>query len=226
MNADAAKLTRDKILDAAADVFGREGYKTATVRKICRQAGTNVASVNYYFGGKAGLYREVARNLIAETFDRFPVVAPNASELSHEQRLQFFVKGILNRLLSPDGLSGYPGKGQLVARELAEPSEILDNIVEEFVRPTAVALSRIVRGLLGPKAADTEVMKCQVSIIGQCFHYALARPIVTRLFSVDPSQPPIVEELADHVTRFSIAGLAGIRAQIEQRRHKPPVDRG
>ncbi len=225
MPQEPAHLTRDKILHAATDVFGKQGYKAATVRNICRQAGANVAAVNYYFGGKAGLYREVVRNLMAETFDRFPVVAPNASKLNPEQRLRFFITGVLNRLLSPDGLSGYPGKGQLIARELAEPSDILDDIVEEFLRPTASALGRIVRDLLGPEASDRDIMKCQVSIIGQCFHYALARPIVTRLFSVDPSQPPIVAELAEHVTRFSIAGLVGVRRQIEQRRRAASTDR-
>jgi AcrR family transcriptional regulator len=225
MSHDTVNPTREKILQAAADVFGKQGYKPATVRNICQQAGVNVAAVNYYFGGKAGLYREVARGLIAETFDRFPVTAPDASDLSPEQRLGFFVKGILTRLLAPGGLSGYPGKGQLVAREMAEPSEILDDIVDEFIRPTALALGRIVQDLLGPDASGRDVMRCQISIIGQCFHYALARPIVTRLFKVDPSRPPIVEELADHVTRFSLAGLDGVRRHIAQRRRARTTQR-
>ncbi len=207
--------TRDRILDAAGDIFGRQGYKAATVREICRAAGVNVASVNYHFGGKENLYREVARDLISRTFERFPVAGGDPGAPAGD-RLFTFVRAVLSRLLSPGGLTGYPGRGQLVARELADPSPVLDSLVEDFIRPTALVLSGIVAELLGPAATERDVKKCQVSVIGQCFHYALARPLLTRLFAFNPSDPEIIEELARHVTRFSLAGIAGVRRHLEQ----------
>ncbi|MFZ5569063.1 MAG: CerR family C-terminal domain-containing protein [Thermodesulfobacteriota bacterium] len=208
------KSTREKIMDVAAEVFGRRGFKAATIREICRRADVNVASVNYYFQGKEGLYREVARNLIATTFARYPVSVEAESGNPPEQRLRTFVSAVFHRLLAPGGLSGYPGKGQLVARELADPSPILDSIVEDFIRPTARDLSGIIMLLLGPAASERDVIKCQISVIGQCFHYALARPILTRLTRLELSDEDILDELAEHVTRFSLAGIAGIREEI------------
>lgn len=215
MNADDATSTRDKIIDAAGEVFGRCGYKAATVREICKKADVNVAAVNYYFQGKEGLYREVTRDMIAKTFERYPVMVETDAGKPPDQRLLIFIRAVLFRLLAPDGLSGYPGKGQLVARELADPSPILDGIIEDYIRPTAGTLGAIVLELLGPAATEKSVMKCQVSVIGQCFHYALARPILTRLTRFEFSDQGIIEELALHITRFSLAGIAGIRKQGE-----------
>jgi AcrR family transcriptional regulator len=210
-NTSDERSVKDKILDAAGDVFGRVGYKAATIREICRAAGVNVASINYYFGGKEDLYRTVVMDLISRAFERYPIDEGTDGQSSPEDRLRAFVHGVLRRLLSPGGLSGYPGKGQLVARELADPSPFMDDMVNEFIRPTAAVLSAIVSELLGTGATIKEIMRCQISVIGQCFHYAMARPIVTRLVPMDYSDPAIIEELTGHITRFSLAGIESVR---------------
>ncbi|HSO18011.1 MAG TPA: CerR family C-terminal domain-containing protein [Desulfosarcina sp.] len=208
------KSVKERILDVAGDVFGRVGYKAATIREICRLAGVNVAAVNYHFGGKKELYRIVVTDLLERTFSHYPVDAGINARSSPEQRLQAFIHGALKRLLSSDGLSGYPGKGQLVARELADPSPFLDDMVDEFIRPTAAVLSAIIAELLGPGAGFREIMRCQISVIGQCFHYAMARPIVSRLTAIDYSDASVIDELTGHITRFSMAGMAAIRDDL------------
>ncbi|WP_419661370.1 transcriptional regulator, TetR family [Desulfosarcina variabilis str. Montpellier] len=206
------KSVKQKILNAAGDVFGRKGYKAATIREICRTAGVNVASINYHFGGKKELYRTVVEDLLSRTFAQYPVDEDVDPQSSPENRLRAFVRGALRRLLSPDGLSGYPGKGQLVAKEMADPSPFLDDLVDEFIRPTAAVLLSIIQELLGPKATIKQMVRCQISVIGQCFHYAMARPIISRLAAVDYQDTSIIEELTDHITRFSLAGIDAMRA--------------
>jgi AcrR family transcriptional regulator len=51
--------TEDKIKQAAKEVFLREGYEGATVRQIAREAGVNVALMNYYFQSKEQLFRSI-----------------------------------------------------------------------------------------------------------------------------------------------------------------------
>ena len=84
-------------------------------------------------------------------------------------------------------------------------------MVDEFIRPTAAVLGVIVSELLGPRATGQDIMRCQISIIGQCFHYAMARPIVNRLFVMDFSDDSTIDELADHIARFSLAGILSVR---------------
>lgn len=205
------KSVKRKILNISGDVFGRKGYKATTVREICRAAGVNVAAINYHFGGKKELYRTVVEDLLSRTFAQYPVNEGVDPQSSPETRLRAFVRGALRRLLSPDGLSGYPGKGQLVAKEMADPSPFLDDLVEKFIRPTAAVLLSIIEEMLGPKATTKQIARCQISVIGQCFHYAMARPIITRLAVVDYQDASMIEELTDHITRFSLSGIDAMR---------------
>ncbi|MBI9076524.1 MAG: CerR family C-terminal domain-containing protein [Desulfatibacillum sp.] len=207
--------TRGKILDAAGEIFAREGFSGATVREICDLAGTNIASVNYHFGGKVGLYRELCHSLFSTIFDQFPVTRDFPKGTSPEDRLAFFVEGLLNRLLEQQAGEGIPKKSQLLARELAAPSPVMDSLVDEFVRPTAGVLFEIIRQILGPRASERDISHCLLSLVGQCFYYGMARPIFTRLNFLDLNEPGIVEELARHVTRFSLGGMAGIRRNLE-----------
>ena len=56
--------TRERILDAALDLFGERGLTGTTVRDIALRAKVNVAAISYHFGGKDELYRAVATSVI------------------------------------------------------------------------------------------------------------------------------------------------------------------
>lgn len=56
---DDARTTRERILDAAEDVFARLGYYAATIRGITRSAGVELSLARYYFGSKDELFRQV-----------------------------------------------------------------------------------------------------------------------------------------------------------------------
>ncbi|MFW6075841.1 MAG: TetR/AcrR family transcriptional regulator [Chloroflexota bacterium] len=67
---DEKQSTRDIILDAAIAILGRDGYQGLTARKVAAEAGTNLALVNYYFGGKRGLLLAVYDALERQRFER------------------------------------------------------------------------------------------------------------------------------------------------------------
>ena len=56
--------TRERILEAALDLFGERGLTGTTVRDIAQRAKVNVAAISYHFGGKDELYRAVATTVI------------------------------------------------------------------------------------------------------------------------------------------------------------------
>lgn len=54
--------TKERLLDAALDLFAVHGYAEVSVRQITARAGTHLSAVNYHFGDKRNLYLEVFRS--------------------------------------------------------------------------------------------------------------------------------------------------------------------
>ncbi len=53
--------TRERLLEAATQLFAEHGFRGASVRDLCDLARANPAAVSYHFGGKRQLYRAVLR---------------------------------------------------------------------------------------------------------------------------------------------------------------------
>ncbi|MBN0001791.1 TetR family transcriptional regulator, partial [Pseudomonas aeruginosa] len=51
--------TRARLLEVAGQLFARLGYAGAANKAICEAAGTDLAAINYHFGGRDGLYQAV-----------------------------------------------------------------------------------------------------------------------------------------------------------------------
>ncbi|WP_053736224.1 TetR/AcrR family transcriptional regulator [Nocardia sp. NRRL S-836] len=52
--------TRARIMEAATAEFAAKGYAATRTTDIAARAGVNKQLISYYFGGKEGLYREIA----------------------------------------------------------------------------------------------------------------------------------------------------------------------
>lgn len=206
--------TRDRLLNAAGEVFADRGFRDATVREICRIAGVNIAAVNYHFGDKASLYREVIQFSAREAFTKYPIggVEPNATA---EDRLRAFVRNYLNRMLD-DGRPAWHAK--LITREMVEPTPVLDELVEAFVRPQYERISAIVTELLGEAATPERVRMCVTSIVGQCLFYKNCRPVIERLLTEHRYDEASRAALADHIAEFSLGGIARLRRGASEAR--------
>jgi len=200
---------KQRIMTAAAQVFGRKGFNAATVREICQAARVNLAALNYYFGDKQTLYRIVVTDLLEQAIQRFPADMGMNGETDPVNRLKLFIRAMLHRLLAPGGISGYQSQSRLLARELADPSPVLDSLVQDFIRPQAAILGRIIEELISGAASREQIMRSAFSIMGQCFYYGYAWPIATRIIPMDLADPGTLEALADHIADFSIHGLIG-----------------
>src|SRR5258708_2039803 len=109
-------VTRQRLLEAAGEVFAQEGFRSATVRDICRRAGANVAAVKYHFGDKQKLY-SAAVHYAHDCAKRFPVDEGLPPDPTARQRLEGFVRAMLMGVLEP----GRPAwHAKLMAREMVE----------------------------------------------------------------------------------------------------------
>ncbi len=67
--ADRKENTRDKILDAAENLFAQKGYSGASVKNIADQAGVTGAMIHYFFKSKEALYNAVLERVANELYE-------------------------------------------------------------------------------------------------------------------------------------------------------------
>src|SRR5215475_5457688 len=63
---DRARDTVEAILEAAAQVFERHGYRAGTTNWIAERAGVSIGSLYQYFPNKDAIVMELARRHIAQ----------------------------------------------------------------------------------------------------------------------------------------------------------------
>src|SRR5271157_1855526 len=116
--------TRGRVLKVAARLFAERGFNHVSVRDICKEAGSNVASVNYHFGDKLGLYKELI-NAVAERMNDAKISALEAgSGRRPEEQLRAYIRGFMHQLLDANPQETC-WLEKLIARETTEPTPAL-----------------------------------------------------------------------------------------------------
>jgi AcrR family transcriptional regulator len=207
--------TRDRLLQTSAQLFAARGFKDVTVRDICRAARANVAAVNYHFGDKLGLYREVlqvATDAVRETNEAGQRAAEGQSPA---EKLRRYLSVFLRRVLNPENETIH----RLIQREADHPTPGLDTMIEQVLRPRLEFFAAVVAELMACDPADPRVLRCVGSILAQTIIYVRKNPLAERLGFVFKPTPENIEAAARHIAEFSVAGIRAIAAQ------KTPADR-
>jgi AcrR family transcriptional regulator len=194
---------RKRIILAAGEVFAEKGYQAATVRQICQDAGVNLAAVNYYFGDKERLYIETVR--FAHRPDDEPDELPEWPEgTPTEAKLRDFIRGLLTRMMGQRA----PWQRQLMFREMLSPTVACRELVRTYIRARFDQLRQILSEVLPPETPVHQRHQIAFSIIGQVLHHHVAGEVVTLLVGEEEREAHYgLEELADHITEFSVAAL-------------------
>lgn len=213
-----ARQTRERLLTAAAEVFAEKGFWETTHAEICKKAQANIAAVNYHFGSKENLYVEAWKHAFEESIQAHPPDGGVPSDAPVQERLRGHVLALMHRTADPDN-----HEIEIMHREMANPTGLLGDAIRRVMEPMRQATLSIVRELLGDGVGEQQVQFCEMSLISQCFGPMLRLRHERK--GTGPAHmggPPVqftVEELADHVVRFSLAGIRGIREQFQQRKN-------
>jgi AcrR family transcriptional regulator len=201
--------TREKLLEVAGPIFADRGYQATTIREICAEAGANVAAVNYHFGDKLGLYTEVlqqsvrAAQLIAvkSTFDQ---------NTPPEEILRALIRARL-RSISGDDLPHWHSR--LLARELAQPTPALRQLIDKVTRPIYKRLLELIGGMIGFPSNHDNTRLCAISVVGQVFAYVQPGPLLAEIWPELRMTPEQVERIANHIADFSLSYLQDFRSR-------------
>lgn len=199
--------TRERVLEAAGEVFAESGFEKATIREIVKRAGANLNAVNYYFRDKHGLYAALFEHAHQLVGGKDQEVFATIRRLPPVERLRAMIGHVLRGFILTKRASW---KMRLMLREMLEPTGVLEAMVERFVRPRFDEMTAIVRELAPRGLSDLAVRMSATGIMAQCAHIAHHRFIVSRLVPELAYTAEGVEKIADHITSFSLAAVRNL----------------
>ena len=194
--------TRQRLLEAAGEIFAEKGFQAATVRDICGRAGANLAAVNYHFGDKERLYVEVICHAHRTGEDQPPPEWP--PNMPAAEKLREFIVEMLRHLLDDRQPAWH---AQLMVREMFTPTSACAALVQADIRPRTELLGRIVDELVPPDTPAADRHLIAFSVIGQCLFFHSQNRFAALLVGEDEYRTYDIARLADHIARFSLAAV-------------------
>ena len=217
------KTTRQRLLDAAGQVFAEKGFDRATAKEICEQAGINTAAVNYYFGGVDGLYVAVieeARNRLLSTDALLAAVAGQADAPA---KLQAIAELVVRALAGPAASSWVL---RVLGREVVSPSPALDALRERDAPLRMAILRDIVGQLMGLPADHPAVARGFITAIAPVWVLMIADRQMLKAVAPDFAfGPEDAASFVRHIVQFALAGLSAVGADVRKgspEYHRPP----
>jgi len=88
------KEAKKRIFEAAASLFAQKGFDAVGVREIAKKANVNLSMINYYYGGKAGILKEIINKCYNNYFQTIKDVGDESMPMYEHFRLM--VKTVVN----------------------------------------------------------------------------------------------------------------------------------
>lgn len=209
---EIAIATRERLLEAAIDVFGRYGYDAATTRVLAQAAGANIASISYYFESKEGLYRAVVSSIVEKIqeqvagSDRTLLQRRPSGPRRREQALEL-LEQILERIIdfmvgSPEA----PRVARIIIREQLYPSAAYDVIFIGFMEPMLERLAQLIVVITGRDSLRTATLRA-MALFGQVMAFRVARETLVRALDCEGYSQRELEEVRQVILEHTRSAL-------------------
>ena len=212
MTTSTLDTTRERIVEAAGEIFAEKGFDATTVRDICQRAEANIAAVNYYFGEKQRLYVEAVVRAHRWRMERAQLPEWTADTTPQKKLADFVVTFIRRVRTGPENT----WHTRLIMREMMNPREACAELVQSSIRPQFEILQGILRELLPNETSEEKLHLMAFSIVGQCLFYHFADPVVRNLVTGEEYATYDVDKLASHIVDFSLAAVEGAARKATQ----------
>jgi len=110
---------------------------------------------------------------------------------------------------------------RIMAREMIEPTQALDHLVNSFIRPQHQWFQGLVREMLGTGFSDEEIRLVANSVVSQILFYRHCGAVIERLQGRDPLEQSNLEVLGAHITEFSLGAIRSLAHSRSRSRSIP-----
>lgn len=204
--------TQIKIVEAAEIEFAEMGYGGASIREITKRAGVNIAAINYHFGSKEVLFKEMVRYRI-EPINRLRIdmlekaqKENDSKPLRIEKVVDFIVRPLLSELISERGsdFRFMRAMGKAMSEERTFMKELHQDILKEIVAKFSKAIAESLNNP-GFKRISYGMHFLSCCILGVMMQH-------TRLQFISGGKIDLhdTDNLSDHLVAFISAGLRAV----------------
>lgn len=178
--------TKQDLIRAAFVNFAEKGFAATSTREIAAAAKTNIASINYHFGGKSGLRMACANAIVEQLY----LLRSSAEPISLPKELQefetVFETAILHQAYIILALKESEPMIRFMLREAHEKGEVFDYVFENFFRPSFSILKGSMNASVKQAGGSIpeDLLKLTVfSVISQIAYFRIAEPLVLRVMN-------------------------------------------
>ena len=207
---------RNRLLDAALQLFAEQGFAKTSIREIALAAQANVASISYYFGDKAGLYRAVFSD--PRTNPPLPPEALEGTDVTLEQA----IRGLLSSFLEPlrQGHVTQQQYMKLCFREMLEPTGAWQHEIDANIAPAHMALTRGLCRHVGLAEADDDIHRLAFTISGLGVMLHVGNDLYTQIRPGLVNTPQALDAYLDRLVSYA---LVLVDAEALRRSVKAPA---
>jgi len=143
--------TRDRLVDAALEVFARHGFEGATTREIARRAGVALAALPYHFNTKEELWKAAADRIFGQLGQAFVARLAALEGVDVRTRLRLVLRDFvrfqakhpqLHRFMIQEGIARTPRLEWLVETHIRPIFDFVQGLIAEAERSGFVPLGR------------------------------------------------------------------------------------
>ncbi len=191
---------RNRLLDAALELFSEQGFAKTSIREIAQTAQTNVAAISYYFGDKAGLYRSVFSD--PRTNPPVPPEALDGAAVS----LQQAIRGLLSSFVEPlkQGHVCQQRYMKLCFREMLEPTGAWQHEIDANIAPAHGALTRTLCRHVGIAQADDDIHRLAFTISGLGVMLHVGNDLYTQIRPGLVDTPQALDAYLDRLVSYAL----------------------
>ena len=213
------EATRERLLAAALDVFGRYGFDGASTRQLADAAGVNLQAIPYHFGGKQGLYLAAA-DYLAE------MISGHVGAIRQRIAAELAALDAAGAPLSPQQASVFLGEvvevmvvlfvskpseawARFIIREQMEPTAAFERVYARIMGPMIDMGRRLIGAILGEDPASDNVRLRSLSFMGSLLVFRVANAAVLAQMQWESVGEEQVALLKRHAHNLVVAMVAG-----------------
>lgn len=201
------KHTKEKVVDVACELFAKHGYNGVSIRKIAKEAGVNLAAVNYHFQNKAMLYGQIIHKAKEKLTDSIKSMDMEKSALD-------ICMGIYDVYVDNG-----PQLRHTFAMMISDVSyEIVADSEDQVGPPGEAVITSALRKEFGVELSERAIEFGFGAITAQIVHYALlsGTPVLEQLCQGDPERfsPETLRQNVEHAIRGILSYLGDHHASI------------